>query len=1221
VLLGVLALREERDACLRALCPRDPRIYRQDLIHSKGRRVDGTCEWIKEDKTYISWLDCPSQLLWVSGGPGKGKTMLSIFLVEELEKSLKQSRDEALIEYFCDYKDENRNTAIAVLKGLIYQLLRQQRKLFVYILPSFRIHKDLVTSFGALWIIFENMVRHGALGTVYCVLDGLDECDRGSLEMLLREFRALFSGDPERSTCRLHMLVVCRRQPACIQKELSIFPEIQLDADVKSVVSNDIQKYVQEKVNELSQKGDYSPELSLSVERQLLDRAKGTFLWVGIVANELEKRNAVEVEAALQSFPTELEQLYARMLLEVPQTKHEVTAKILRWVIMAVRPLTLTELSIALNVSGVPSLGLTRERVMQEEIFLCTPLISIFSTSSDMEVSLVHQSAKEYLLREVEDPEPTLEFFRISKELSYSINVEITQKCMEYLEKIAEENSEVSLERGWDISEPKPPLLISYPLLSYSALYWSEHAKRINNIESLLGPSHSFYKAKSSARDLWLRLYWAAEGPEGLPQPLHILHIASWLGIYPLVKKLLYHRTCLDMFAHRNLVNLADEDGRTPLWWAVWGGHEDIVLLLLNMRTVRLDETDRHRITPLHLAAHNGQTEVVNALIMARANIEAREEDQLTPLHLAAQEGHAEIVNALITARANINSCGIRQWTPLHLAAQNGHIEAVNALITSRANINAREEDQLTPLHLAAQECHTEIVNALITAQADIKACGEDQFTPLHVAAQNGHIEVVNALITAQADIYSFDIKQWTPLHFAAQNGHIEVVNALIAAQGDINVPEIKQWTPLHIAALNGHTEIVNSLITAQANVNAREEDQLTPLHLAAQECHTEIVNALITAQADIEACGEDQFTPLHVAAQNGHIEVVNALITAQADIYSFDIKQWTPLHFAAQNGHIEVVNALITARANINPCQEDQFTPLHLAAEEGHTEVVNALITAQADIYSCDIKQWTPLHFAAQNGHIEVVNALITSRANINAREEDQLTPLHLAAQEGHTEIVNALITAQADIEACQEDQLTPLHLAAQEGYTEVVDVLITARADVNSYDIRQLTPLHLAAHHGNTGAVNALIAARANIDAREEDQWTALHLAAQNGHTEIVNALITARADVNIREIKQWTPLHLATTKGHIEIVNALITARADVNSYDIRQLTPLHLAAHHGNTGAVNALIAARANTDARDKDQLTPLHLAAQKGRTEIVNALITARPHINALDGD
>ena len=108
-------------------------------MHIKGSRVDGTYKWIKTNAVFNSWFRLYSQLLWLSGGLSKGKTMLSIFLTEELKRSAKDSRDTLFLQYFYDNKDEKRNTGVAVLRGLIFQLLQLQPKLFDYILPSFKI--------------------------------------------------------------------------------------------------------------------------------------------------------------------------------------------------------------------------------------------------------------------------------------------------------------------------------------------------------------------------------------------------------------------------------------------------------------------------------------------------------------------------------------------------------------------------------------------------------------------------------------------------------------------------------------------------------------------------------------------------------------------------------------------------------------------------------------------------------------------------------------------------------------------------------------------------------------------------------------------------------------------------------------------------------------------------------------------------------------------------
>src|SRR5436189_3421196 len=69
-----------RRDCLATLFLTEPYVDRAMLISTKGQRVESTCEWIRDNDLYHSWMDSRSQLLWISGGLGKGKTIISIFI-------------------------------------------------------------------------------------------------------------------------------------------------------------------------------------------------------------------------------------------------------------------------------------------------------------------------------------------------------------------------------------------------------------------------------------------------------------------------------------------------------------------------------------------------------------------------------------------------------------------------------------------------------------------------------------------------------------------------------------------------------------------------------------------------------------------------------------------------------------------------------------------------------------------------------------------------------------------------------------------------------------------------------------------------------------------------------------------------------------------------------------------------------------------------------------
>ncbi|KAF1938340.1 hypothetical protein EJ02DRAFT_354742, partial [Clathrospora elynae] len=67
------------------------------------------------------------RLLWVKGDPGKGKTMLLCGIINKLHSSL--PRTGLLSYFFCQATDSRINSATAVLRGLLYMLVKQQPSL------------------------------------------------------------------------------------------------------------------------------------------------------------------------------------------------------------------------------------------------------------------------------------------------------------------------------------------------------------------------------------------------------------------------------------------------------------------------------------------------------------------------------------------------------------------------------------------------------------------------------------------------------------------------------------------------------------------------------------------------------------------------------------------------------------------------------------------------------------------------------------------------------------------------------------------------------------------------------------------------------------------------------------------------------------------------------------------------------------------------------------
>lgn len=113
--------------------------------------------------------------------------------------------------------------------------------------------------------------------------------------------------------------------------------------------------------------------------------------------------------------------------------------------------------------------------------------------------------------------------------------------------------------------------------------------------------------------------------------------------------------------------------------------------------------------------------EAVDLLIKAGAKVKV-ETGIRSPLHYAVKNNKYNVIDSLIAAGADVNARDKFQNTPLHYAALSGQSQPVLILIKAGAEIDAKNKDGLTPLFLAANGLQIEAFKTLIEAGADITA-------------------------------------------------------------------------------------------------------------------------------------------------------------------------------------------------------------------------------------------------------------------------------------------------------------------------------------------------------------------------------------------------------------------------------------------------------------------------------------------------------------------
>ncbi|KAI1169619.1 hypothetical protein F4777DRAFT_202147 [Nemania sp. FL0916] len=728
------AFRGELDRCLNALFLTDPYIDRESLIGTKGKRTAGTCEWIRENDVYKSWLEGDEHLLWISGGPGKGKTMLSIFLTEELERLCHDSENAKLLFYFCNYQDEKRNNAVAILRGLLHEILRKRPNLGPIVLPSFkRIEESKYTlsSASALWGILKKVLESPDIGKIFCVVDGLDECDERSSKQLIDNFTEFFSSTNSRQSKPEFKLVIVSRPEF---DKLKALPRVKIDPDNDERLSSDIENFISSRVKELSCIKGFNEKFSVYIKDILLERSEGTFLWVGFVMDELaRKKTATEIQETLEKIPKGLHSLFDRMLHRIKTLQRQKTLLILHWVMYSAQPLTLQELAAATGIHSSPQID--AECITRDEIILCDPILKIHKGM----ITFVHQSAKEYLSRIDRNSYP--EFWITPEEA----HLKIARRCLELIENSALRYRllDINAISGQESS-----------LLRYAILQWPEHARCSSSFaKELMDLSRPFFQPLAKLRQNWAAAYFQSQS-QGFMIFDQLLHGASYFGIVPWIEQLLLERCTWQQWLW-GPINVRDGFNRTPLNCAIDGGHHAAVQLLLN-RGANVHATEDERAeTGLMLAAQGGDPALVQLLLDYNARVNKKTREGQTALMDAARQGHTAVAKLLLDHNADVLCASKNGHTALMDAARKGHTAVAKLLLDHNADVNAENWCGETGLTYAARYGYIDVVRLLLDNGADVNQLTGHNKSAVGLATNLGHKDIAQLLLSRGADLKS----------------------------------------------------------------------------------------------------------------------------------------------------------------------------------------------------------------------------------------------------------------------------------------------------------------------------------------------------------------------------------------------------------------------------------------------------------------------------------
>ncbi|KAK9849582.1 hypothetical protein MYU51_014179 [Penicillium brevicompactum] len=403
---GKMARGKDYDECLKHLYVEDGQIQLVTIQGQKDDLIPEACEWIfdtEEFKSFVDWSDSSqSQVLWVNGPAGTGKTMLMISIIQKLYDQSKYAP--GISNFFFEASQTTKNSALHGLRSLVWLLLIQQPHLISYLVEKHkRSGEAMFKGDSAFWQLIETlkeMLADEKLSPVYLSFDALDECAPGkpSEKELLNLVEATVRASGNGPT-KVKWLLSSRPEIGVYNKLKRAKEGAVVELDV-TVHKEALEAYVEQKMSQLREKEGYKQTTLDRMSAELSKHEQTTFLWVSLVFKELITGDIGQHEAVahVSKFPKGLNKTYDRIMKQIDELKSEADREFCKRVLEAAcfasRPLSFDEIH---GAAGLPP--------DLDSPYIVTRCGSFLTVHNDI-VYMLHHSTGEYLTRYFEENHP-----------------------------------------------------------------------------------------------------------------------------------------------------------------------------------------------------------------------------------------------------------------------------------------------------------------------------------------------------------------------------------------------------------------------------------------------------------------------------------------------------------------------------------------------------------------------------------------------------------------------------------------------------------------------------------------------------------------------------------------------------------------------------------------------------------------------------------------------
>ena len=333
---------ESRDAILKA--PKRTHDEASNVVDSlwfpemQSRRIaipdayNKTLSWLFTERSpFPSWLTNSSDVFWVAGKAGSGKSTAMKFIANHhstealLSKWAGQSKVIIAQSYMWHPGFAMQRNEEGVLQELLFQILTSDRRLVDLISPQSKrkarsLKKSDPWSKKELMQAFNSIFEQTRSCTRYCLfVDGLDEC-AGEHALLIATLMELLKYS--------NVKICVSSRPWNVFR--NAFEHLDAKIYIHDLTRGDINAYVNGMLGSLLQDDVFAAEVISGI----VEKAQGVFLWVFLVVRSLregfEEGDSVhDMRQRLDELPADLEEYFKHILDRISRNYRQNTLKAL----------------------------------------------------------------------------------------------------------------------------------------------------------------------------------------------------------------------------------------------------------------------------------------------------------------------------------------------------------------------------------------------------------------------------------------------------------------------------------------------------------------------------------------------------------------------------------------------------------------------------------------------------------------------------------------------------------------------------------------------------------------------------------------------------------------------------------------------------------------------------------------------------------------------------